>query len=250
VNERHGDGFDQERAAVGALFSDAGRRDPHGVLAELDLPTARYAVVERVLRDPAFVRGAPQGEASLWRMLARWLISLDGDRHRRLRQRFVALFGPRTVERFRGEITQRARALLDAVAGVGQMDVVTDFARPLPFAVITGVMGVPEEDRPVIGAQLLIVNRAFANQNDPDAMARGSEAAEELQRRFGDLLDARAREPEDDLLSALAADAPADGDERADLVANCIFLRRGWARHDHGAHRRRHRLPARAPDGV
>ena len=55
-------------------------------------------------------------------------------------------------------------------------------------------------------------------------MARGSEAAEELQRRFGDLLDARAREPEDDLLSALAADAPADGDERADLVANCIFF--------------------------
>jgi cytochrome P450 len=224
VNERHGDGFDQERAAVGALFSDAGRRDPHGVLAELDLPTARYAVVERVLRDPAFVRGAPQGEASLWRMLARWLISLDGDRHRRLRQRFVGLFGPRTVERFRGEITQRARALLDAVAGVGQMDVVTDFARPLPFAVITGVMGVPEEDRPVIGAQLVTVNRAFAHQNDPDAMARGSEAAEDLQRRFGDLLDARAREPEDDLLSALAADAPADGDERADLVANCIFF--------------------------
>src|SRR5215216_7157771 len=245
----HGDGYDQERAAVGALFTEEGRRDPHGVLAELDLPTARYAVVERVLRDPAFVRGAPQGEASLWRMLARWLISLNGDRHSRLRQRFVALFGPRTVERFRGEITQRARALLDAVAGLGQMDVVTDFARPLPFAVITGVMGVPEEDRPVIGAQLVIVNRAFAHQNDPDAMARGSEAAEELQRRFGDLLEARAREPEDDLLSALAADVPVDGDERADLVANCIFFR-GWARHDHGAHRRRHRLPPRAPDGV
>jgi hypothetical protein len=52
----HGDGYDQERAAVGALFTEEGRRDPHGVLAALDLPTARFAVVEHVLRDPAFLR--------------------------------------------------------------------------------------------------------------------------------------------------------------------------------------------------
>lgn len=220
----HGDGYDQERAAVGALFTEEGRRDPHGVLAALDLPTARFAVVEHVLRDPAFLRAGPQGETPLWRMLARWLISLNGDRHRRLRQRFVGLFAPRTVERFREEITQRASSLLDAVAGAGHMDVVTDFARPLPFAVITGVMGVPESDRPVVGDLLLTVNRGFAHQDDPDAVARGDEAADELQRRFGELLDARARKPEDDLLSALAADAPAGSDDRADLVANCIFF--------------------------
>ena len=224
MTERHGDGYDQERAAVGALFTEEGRRDPHGVLAALDLPTARFAVVERLLRDPAFVRAAPHGEAPLWRMIARWLISLDGDRHRKLRHRFAGLFAPRTVERFRKEIAQRASVLLDAVADGGHMDVVADFARPLPFAVITGVMGVPETDRPAVGDQLLTVNRAVARQDDPDAVARGHEAAEELQRRFGELLDARAREPEDDLLSALAADAPADGDERADLVANCIFF--------------------------
>lgn len=224
MTEQHGDGFAQERAAVAALFSEEGRLDPHDVVAELDLPTARYAVVERALRDPAFLRAGSRGEAPLWRMLGRWLISLDGDRHRRLRQRFVGLFGPRTVERFREEITQRAGALLDAVADAGHMDVVSDFARPLPFAVITGVMGVPREDQPVIGDHLLTVNRAFAHQTDPDAVARGSEAAEALQRRFAELLDARAREPEDDLLSALAADAPAGGDDRADLIANCIFF--------------------------
>jgi cytochrome P450 len=192
VTGQHGDGYDEERAAVGALFTEEGRRDPHGVLAALDLPTARFAVVERVLRDPAFVREGPHGEAPLWRMLARWLISLDGDRHRRLRQRFVRLFGPRTVERFREEITQRAKALLDVVGSDGHMDVVTDFARPLPFAVITGVMGVPESDRPVVEELLLTIHRAFAHQNDPEALARGNTAAEELQRRFGDLLDARA----------------------------------------------------------
>jgi pimeloyl-[acyl-carrier protein] synthase len=224
VTGQHGDGYDEERAAVGALFTEEGRRDPHGVLAALDLPTARFAVVERVLRDPAFVREGPHGEAPLWRMLARWLISLDGDRHRRLRQRFVGLFGPRTVERFREEITQRAKALLDVVGSDGHMDVVTDFARPLPFAVITGVMGVPESDRPVVEELLLTIHRAFAHQNDPEALARGNTAAEELQRRFGDLLDARAREPADDLISALAADAPAGGEDRSELVANCIFL--------------------------
>ena len=224
MTEPHGDGYDQERAAVGALFTEEGRRDPHGVLAALDLPTARFAVVEHVLRDPAFLRAGSQGEAPLWRMLARWLISLDGDRHRRLRHRFAGLFGPRTVEPFRKKITQRASALLDAVGGEGHMDVVTDFARPLPFAVITGVMGVPESARPVIGDLLLTVNRAFAHQGDAEALARGHEAAQELQRRFGELLDARAREPADDLLSVLAAEAPAGGEDRADLVANCIFF--------------------------
>lgn len=224
MTERHGDGYEEERAAVGALFTEEGRRDPHGVLAALDLPTARFAVVERVLRDPAFVRAGPHGEAPLWRMLAHWLISLDGDRHRRLRQRFVGLFGPRTVERFREEITQRAKALLDVVGGDGHMDVVSDFARPLPFAVITGVMGVPESDRRVVEELLLTVRRAFSRQNDPEALAAGNDAAEELQRRFGELLDARAREPADDLISALAADAPAGGEDRSELVANCIFL--------------------------
>lgn len=168
-------------------------------------PAARFAVVERLLRDPAFLRAGSEGEAPPWRMLACWLISLDGDRHRRLRHRFAGLFGARTVERFRKAITQCATALLDAVGGEGHMDVVTDFARPLPFAVITGVMGVPESARPVIWDLPLTVNRAFAHQGDPEALARGHEAAEELQRRFGELLDARAREPADDLVSALAA---------------------------------------------
>jgi cytochrome P450 len=220
-----GDGYAEERAAVAALFDDEGRNDPHAALRTLaHLPTARHETVDAMLRDPRFNRVAPQSAEPLWAMLARWLISLDGERHRRLRARFVGLFGPRVVERFRVEIQSRADELIDAVATDGQFELVSGFARPLPFSVITRVLGLGDVDRAAVGANLLTMNRAFAHQDDPEHLARGHAAAGELARRFERLLEERSADPRDDLLSTLAADLPDDADERADLVANCVFF--------------------------
>ena len=57
------------------------------------------------------------------------------------------LFTARRVEHYRAVIAERAAALIDQAAPAGRMDLVAEFARPLPFTVINDVLGVPPQDR-------------------------------------------------------------------------------------------------------
>ena len=129
------DGVEAEQELVGRLFARLPVDDPHTLLRTASLPGCRYEVVDAVLRDSRFAprRVAPSPEP-VWQMFARWLISLDGERHRRMRRHFQRLFAPRHVEGFRGVVEARATELLDAVAARGEMDLVTEFARPLPLS--------------------------------------------------------------------------------------------------------------------
>ena len=153
------------------------------------------------------------------------MIRLDGDRHRRVRDAFGGLFTARRVERYRAIIAGRAAALIDQAAAAGSMDLVTGFARPLPFTVINDVLGVPPEDRDWLGAALASLNLGFARQRDSDRtpVQGANDAAEQMLSYFAELLDQRVAAPADDLMTALAA-RHADGEDRQDLLANCIFF--------------------------
>jgi cytochrome P450 len=216
---------DQE--LIGRLFSPEGRADPYSLYHGSTLPGCRHAVASRMLKDPRI--GPPQlgmedSDQLMWRTFSRWLLNLDGERHQAMRQRFGRVFARGRVERYRPLIEARAHKLIDAVADAGEMDLVTDFARPLPFAIVTSVLGVPEDRQPWLAERMHILDVGFARQQDQDAVAATSAAIGEMLDYFGDLLDQRARTPEDDLMSTLAADPPADDEGRADLLANCVFF--------------------------
>jgi pimeloyl-[acyl-carrier protein] synthase len=213
-----------ERELIAALFQPAACEDPGALLAASGVETCRYEVVNAALRDASLLPPPVSTEKALWRMFGRWMISLHGERHQRMRSRFSGLFGPRQAPGFRVSIEARTEALIDGMVGRGEGDLVTDLAHPLPFSVICDVLGVPEETRTVVGERLSRMSRGFAKQRDPAVVDDASEAVEALMALFSDLLDERAARPRDDLLSALAAELPADMEERADLAANCIFL--------------------------
>ena len=105
------------------------------------------------------------------------------------------------------------------------MDLVTGFARPLPFTVINDVLGVPPEDRDWLGAALATLNLGFARQRDSDRtpVQGANDAAEQMLSYFAELLDQRAAAPVNDLMTALAA-RHAEREDRQDLIANCIFF--------------------------
>ena len=208
------------------LFSPAGRADPHVVLRGSSLPGCQYPFVRDVLRDPRFAAPTiPPSPDPAFQLLRRWMIRLDGDRHRRVRDAFGGLFTARRVGRYREIIAERAAALIDRVAPAGSMDVVADLARPLPFAVINDVLGVPPGDRDWLGEALAVLNRGFARQRDSDRVAvqAADDAAGQLLSYFAALLDQRGAQPADDLMTALAA-RHADAEDRQDLIANCIFF--------------------------
>jgi cytochrome P450 len=220
-----------DRLLVDGLFSPAGRADPHSVLRGSGQVGCRYASAREILHSANFLPAlVGPSDFELFRMFARWLISLDGERHQAMRRAFGGQFVPRTIDTYREPIETTANALIDMTFECGRMDLVADFARPLPLQIICRVLGVPSERVSWVDARMITLGQGFANQRDSGFLQTASDAATELQAFFGALLDERRAEPRDDLLTALTRELPDDPETRADTVANCVlFVIAGYA---------------------
>jgi cytochrome P450 len=130
------------------------------------------------------------------------MLNRDGDDHRRLRRLVSKAFTPRMIERLRPRIQEIADSLIDRVAGAGEMELVADFAFPLPITVIAELLGVPAAER----ARFREWSAAMVT---PALAAAEAEHADALLTAFVDYLLAlfveRRREPGEDLVSALVA---------------------------------------------
>ncbi|HSR25049.1 MAG TPA: hypothetical protein VLW53_15955 [Candidatus Eisenbacteria bacterium] len=145
----------------------------------------RYEDVTTVLTDHARFSSGAFGDDPF---LADTLIAKDPPDHRKLRNLVTTAFTPRVVAGLRGRVEEIAQELLDQVRPKGQMDVVRDFAFPLPARVIAELLGVPRDDWNVL-------------QRWSEAEAVGGGAA---QRYFSALLEDRRRAPREDLITALS----------------------------------------------
>lgn len=118
----------------------------------------RYRDVRAALMDPRlsadritpFMDSQPpqrQNElGGLARMLTRWAVFVDPPTHTRLRGLMNKAFTTRAIEALEPRIAAIIDGLLDRVVARGRMDVIADFAYPLPATVIAGMLGVPEAD--------------------------------------------------------------------------------------------------------
>jgi pimeloyl-[acyl-carrier protein] synthase len=153
------------------------------------------------------------------------MVTADPPEHTRLRRLVSKAFTAKAVEAMRPRIRQIVDGLLDE--GEGQrMDVVQDFAYPLPVTVIAEMLGVPVADRDKFkrwASQGLagIVGR-LASAED---RARAQRGGEELRSYFTDAIARRRRDPGDDLISALiAAEDEGSAPSEAEVLDNCTLL--------------------------
>lgn len=79
--------------------------------------------------------------------LGRNLLLVDAPDHTRLRGLVHKAFTPRLIENMRHRIQSISNELLDAAQKRGQMDLIRDFALPLPVTIIAEMLGVPSQDR-------------------------------------------------------------------------------------------------------
>jgi cytochrome P450 len=130
------------------------------------------------------------------------MLFVDEPDHRRLRMLVSKAFTPKYMESLRPRVQEIADELLDQIQAKGEMDIVADYAYPLPISVISEMLGIPKEDRP----QILIWSNALARGmgfgwRDPEAAAH--------MRAFGEytaqLVEAKRQNPTDDLISGLVA---------------------------------------------
>src|SRR3990170_675092 len=140
---------------------------------------SRYADCVAVLKDPhassdfrnsaafkPFV--AEQGIAPNETVLggARPFLFLDPPDHTRLRGLVNKAFTPKVVEGLRPRIQQIVDDLLDSVAEQGSMEVIEDFAYPLPVTVICEMLGVPAADHETFKEW----SRELARSLDPEEL--------------------------------------------------------------------------------
>ncbi len=162
---------------------------------------------------------------NLARMMSNILIIKDPPDHTRLRGLVSKAFTPRSIEKLRPGIEAIVAELLDAIGGREPMDLIADFAAPLPAIVIAELLGAPTEDR----LQLKHWSDDFAPMLDRTLNAAGllpgAAAATGFTEYFGRIIDQRRAEPRDDLISALVAAKEADDVLSDDeLVATCTLI--------------------------
>jgi cytochrome P450 len=158
-------------------------------------------------------------------------INRDPPEHDRLRELATRPFGPpRTpgrVEGMRPWLTEVTNDLIDNLAGKSRVDIVDDFAYPLPVTAICRLLGVPREDQPRFGqwADALIETANPTTGSFAERQRRRSQIRGELGGYLNELVDAHARRPGDDLISGMLTDTgPHAPMSRADLVSTAVLL--------------------------
>ncbi len=171
------------------------RSDPYPLYAELrqhggvavqddgSFLVGTYHEIAALLHDPRISsdgrnRTIPDPGAIETADLRLAFIRRDDPEHQRLRSIAQRPFGPPhspcRVAAMQGEITAIARSLIDAMRGSDRVDIVDDFAYPLPVTVICRLLGVPHEDEP----QFRAWSEAIIGGFDP---MPGSDPAERVQ---------------------------------------------------------------------
>jgi cytochrome P450 len=155
---------------------------------------------------------------------SRHMLNVDPPDHTRLRRLVSSAFGTRRVAGLEPSIRAIAERHLDDLARRGAdvvVDLMAGYARPLPFEVIGELLGVPAEDRPALQEWFGVLLSPWTGDPPPEAVV----ASDAIVGYLGDLVDAKATRPGDDLVSDLVQ-ASADGDrlDRQELLSTLFQL--------------------------
>ncbi|MFG2357488.1 cytochrome P450 [Streptomyces sp. NPDC048521] len=159
-------------------------------------------------------------------------IHMDPPEHDRLRRMAMRHFGPPhtpgLVTGMEGDLTAIVAGLIDDFAGKEQIDVVDDFAFPLPVTVTCRLLGVPREGEPNVHRWVsdLMNSVDYNPETDPkEKLDKGVQARKDLCQCLGELVEQSHSRPGDGLLSRLANDDGPDGRMAdAEIVATARLL--------------------------
>ena len=153
------------------------------------------------------------------------MLDNEPPKHTRLKGLMLKAFTPARVEGLRGKIQQIVHGLLDKAEDQGRMDLLADYAEPLPVTVIAELLGVPQEDRhhlrPWSASIVKLYELGYTDQQAREA----NQAVVDFSSYIKALADERRKHPGDDLITALVQ-AEDQGEKLTadELVANCILL--------------------------
>ncbi len=173
-----------------------------------------YELAAMVLKDPRFAKDRARSLTEEQRANRRPMsetfalfnpnmLSIDPPDHTRLRALVQKAFTPRLVESMRVRIQAIADELIDRVQAHGEMELIADFAFPLPITVIGEILGIPDEDRTRFREWSgMIIEGANAFEDTANRPNRAP-VLEVFVAYLRDLFALRRTAPGDDLISGL-----------------------------------------------
>jgi cytochrome P450 len=251
------------RGAVDRLLADVRRDYP---LARAEVPgydpywiVSRHADIQEVSRQNELFHNAdrsatliPQaGEALVQQFtggdynLFRSLVQLDGAEHKAYRRVLFQALASQSVSRLAESTRKTARLRVTALREAGgAIDWAREISTPYPLKVVLDAIGVPEVDHP----RMLRLTQWLFSWADPDLCRPGTDPAhpeqqprtwkivfDEFDEYYSALIEARRRQPRDDL-ATLIANAEIDGGPLEHGRAIAYFAILATAGHDSTAH--------------
>jgi pimeloyl-[acyl-carrier protein] synthase len=153
------------------------------------------------------------------------MMFMDGAMHLRLRSICAAAFTPRRVEEMRAVIESIANELINKVIASGRMDMIADFANPLPAIVTAKLLGVPVEDHEQLHAWVIDLAEVLGNfQHHPDRVAEIVQSLEDLKSYVAARMEEQRNCPTRGLIYSLMT-AEVEGHRLSDeeVIANTII---------------------------
>src|SRR6266571_9306033 len=155
--------------------------------------------------------------------LSHWFIRRDAPDHLRMRRVVHSHFNPKYIAgRFRTLVQEVIHALLAEVEDRGCMEVLQDFAAPLPVLVIAQWLGLPQQDREFI--RQLSRHLLALDQENPDRNQAVHHAITTLVAYITPLVEERLTSPREDLLSVLATGEKERSLSRDEVLGNALLL--------------------------
>jgi cytochrome P450 len=139
------------------------------------------------------------------------MLNADPPDHTRLRRLVSKAFTPSSIEALRPRVQELVDAMLEPMAERGTGDVVTELAFPLPFDVISEMLGMPDTDKEQIAAWSGAVVKTLDPVISDDEILAAIEGSRAMDAHIDEVIAWKRDHPADDLLSALIA-AEEDGD--------------------------------------
>ena len=156
------------------------------------------------------------------------MINMDDPKHARLRRIVSRGFTPRQLDQMKGDVEAIATEIVDDIVERGEGDFVTDVAATLPLRIIVDMMGIPRsQERFIFDRTNVILGLGDAeyvpDQTEAGVMGALLNATQDLAMLVTELAEARQKDPQDDLTTALVT-AEVDGESLTPAEMASFFI--------------------------
>jgi unspecific monooxygenase len=199
---------------------------------EYNLPcAARYSTVDKILRDRRFGREVPveikaQRSATLgpfYEIEEHSLLELEPPAHTKIRAKILKQFTNASVSALEPRISALCDRLIDQFPS-DPFDLISAYAEPIPVITISNLLGVPEEHADDLLRWSHAMVAVYQARRDLGVEQDAAQASSAFRDFIRDLMTARQKAAQDDLISALVNAPPEDRLSDDAIVSTVILL--------------------------